>query len=272
VPTPKKKGPDVNPLVAALNPDPAQPPRRTYKLWGLPGPSPSSAQTRLWLDGELTSYVDVPNDSIAYSKTLDDDAGTILWVDADAPVTFGSVAERTPQADFLSGSITASHLAAAAAGGVAPTPAVAPLPSLVPCAGPTHPICATVQTECLPHTVVACPSVAILCPTHVVGCPSVPVGACPPPHTVVACPSVQVVCPTHLLGCPSVQVVCPTHFAGCPSVPAIACPSHQVPCASVHAPPVCGIPTHVNCPSVTSPCPSHLQALCNSIQLPCTGV
>ena len=112
MPASKKSPPPVHPLVAALNPDPSKPPRRTVKLYGLPGDSPGTGETRLWLDPDLTSYVDVPAESIAYSKTLDDDAGTILWVDADATLSFGSVTSHAAQADFLTGSITSTQLAA----------------------------------------------------------------------------------------------------------------------------------------------------------------
>lgn len=256
MPTPKKSS--VHPLVAALNPDPSKPPRRTYKLFGLPGQSPNSDDTRLWLDSELTSYVDVPSDAIAHSETLDDDAGTILWVDADAPVTFGSVAQTRPS-DFLAGSLAAQHLPTAASSGAATSAPIPAIFSILPC-GASHPVCPTVPAICQhtvigcppPHTAAACPSVQFVCPPHtVVGCPSL---GCPPPHTAVACPSVQ--------------IVCPTHAAPCPSVPAALCPSQHVPCATVHAPPFCAVPTHANCPSVTTPCPTQ-HPLCPSVQLVC---
>ena len=288
MPTPKKS-PDVNPLVDALNPDPSQPPRRTYKLWGLPGASPSTDHTRLWLDAELTSFVDVPNDAIAYSKTLDDDAGTILWVDADAPVTFGSVSQQASLSKFLTGQIASAHLAGSATGApVTSEAAAAALPSNLPCQPiQTGPICPTLQLGCReslgacpsihvpcppPHTEAGCPSVQITCPHTIVGCPPHTLVGCPPPPTIVGCPPHTTVgCPPPptAVACPSVQILCPSDGIRCPSFPAALCPSQHVPCASVHAPPFCAVPTHANCPSVTSLCPSQQQALCPSIQLPC---
>jgi hypothetical protein len=268
----RRSGPkiDPHPLVEALVPDPSQPPERTTKLFGYPGKSPDAKSTRLWLDLDLSSYVDVPDDAIRYSKTLPDDAGTIVWVVADAPLQYGSVTSHQTQADFLSGGIATAYLGAA--GPAAP----GPLPTLSPCSCPPPPtrlpVCASDFAPCgFTHYPPCPPSVPVYhCPPSVpvYHCPpSVPVYHCPPSVPVYHCPpSVPIVrCPTHtvicqhslLTPCVSHQIVCHTQTLNCPSR-LIHCPSVQVIC--VTQPAICQnasaivqCPTKI-CPSVAVPC------------------
>lgn len=94
-----------HPLVEALASDPDQPKRAT-RLFGFPGPSAERGSTRLWLDLELTSYLDVPDDAILHHRTLDDDRGTVLWVDPEATLKHSAPREREVQAEFLEGEIS----------------------------------------------------------------------------------------------------------------------------------------------------------------------
>ncbi len=207
MPASKRPAVDTHPLVKALVPDPSQPPASTVKLVGLPGESPAAETTRLWLDASLTSYVDIPTGSILHAQTLPDDGGTVLWVEADAQVVYGTVTSHAAQALFLGGSMLDRHL-----GSAAPAGSAAPVD-----AGPG-------MTGIL--SVLLCPSA---------GCASFPV--CPTPGTymtgvlsVLLCPSAGCasfpVCPT-----PSVHVMCPAPSAvgGCPSAacPSIACGGGQ---------------------------------------------
>lgn len=298
--------PPVHPLVKALNPDPTKPPVRALKLFGLPGESPSADQTRLWLDDGLTSYVDVPNDSILYSNTLPDDAGTIVWVAPDAALTYGSVTSHEAQAEFLTGAIATTHLvgatgAAPGFGGPVPTPPVSLFPSQCgPCASvalacpPSLPICpseAMAPSHCGPCatrfgpclSLPFCPSEAMApshcgpCPTRFGPChslPFCPTETCPPSHLGV--------CPTHPPGCPvlsQIWVCWPTRFGGCPP-PTLGgtCPPPTFGgCPSVHV--LCPTPTAVTCPShVTCPsqaavaCPSANVAVCPSRICPSVAV
>ena len=266
---PASKRPSVqpHPLVKALVPDPSQPPVPSIKLVGLPGDSPAADTTRLWLDASLTSYVDVPTAAILHTQSLPDDGGTVLWVEADAELTYGTVTSHAAHASFLSGSIADAYLASAGAAGAGaqagpiPTPPVT-LASACACvsrpgACPSLPIC---PSETMPPSHCGgCPSLPICpsetmppshcgpCPTHQVWCqPSVNLPACQPtwpvwcrPTSPLTCrPSIHVICPTpSAVGgcpsaqCPSVRTICPTPSAvgGCPSVG--ACPS--VACGSV---------------------------------------
>ncbi len=109
----RSKGVPHHPLVEALASDPNQPPKKATRLFGYPGPAADAKSTRLWLDTELTSYVDVPDDAILHSQTLDNDEGTNLWVDPAATLTQSATQEQEVQADFLAGSIAQGNLAGA---------------------------------------------------------------------------------------------------------------------------------------------------------------
>jgi hypothetical protein len=269
---------EAHPLVEALVPDPSQPPERTTKLFGYPGKSPEAKATRLWLDLDLSSYVDVPDDAIRYHRTLPDDAGTILWVVADASLQYGSVTSHQTQADFLSGGITTAYLGGAGPAGPGPLP-----PTLPPgCPLPTHyPPCASDFVPCGFTHFPPCPTHSFTCPTAgptiFICCepptlpprcpppPSVPIQHCPT-HTVVCqpsvftlCPSQQILCatqtlachqPSRLVHCPSVQLICTTQPVVCQHVTALTqcptklCPSVSIPCATTPACP----PPSLGCP------------------------
>jgi hypothetical protein len=260
----RRSGPKIepHPLVEALVPDPSQPPERTTKLFGYPGRSPEAKSTRLWLDLDLSSYVDVPDDAIRYSRTLDDDAGTILWVVADAALQYGSVTSHQTQADFLSGGITTAYL-----GGAGPA-APGPLPPTLPpgCPVPTQfPPCASDFVPCGFTHFPPCPTHSFTCPTQgptiFICCepPTLP-PRCPPPTVFTHCPtstifcrpSVLTPCASHLLPCPTSTVICrPSVVVRCPSVQVI-CPTQPVVC---HVSAFVQCPTKI-CPSVAIPCQS----------------
>jgi len=110
------KGIPHHPLVEALASDPNQPPEQATKLFGYPGPAANAKSTRLWLNLDLSSYVEVANDAIVHSQTLDNDQGTILWVEPGTTVTHSTTQSQEVQAEFLGGSIAEQNLAAAPAG------------------------------------------------------------------------------------------------------------------------------------------------------------
>jgi hypothetical protein len=206
----------THPLVEALVPDPGEPPQRTTRLFGYPGPSTDSNATRLYLDQDLSTYVDVPNDAIRHSQTLENDQGTHVWVDPAAPLKFSTTQTHEVQADFLSGSIAQQHLASATAAGAAlgaihPTPTVqvthvaACMSDFVAC-GFTHiPHCWRTET-CPPSHFVPCASAGFTC-SHLVAC-----GVGTPLLSVTpgCLPSVRVQCPPH-----SFFRVCPSWFGPC---------------------------------------------------------
>lgn len=248
MPASKRPTVDTHPLVKALVPDPSKPPVSTIKLVGLPGDSPNPDTTRLWLDASLTSYVDVPTAAILHTEALPDNGGTVLWVEADAQLVYGTMTSHAAQASFLSGSIGSAHLAAAAGAGPVPgapvpTPPVT-LPSACGCASrlagcPSLPIC---PSETMP------PSHCGPCPTHQVWCQRSVLVVCPPTHHIWCQPTSPLLCrPSVAQACPSVHVICPTPSAvgGCPSQ---ACPSVHVICPTPSAVDAC--PSFGGCPSI----------------------
>jgi len=100
----------THPLVEALASDPNQPPKPATRLFGFPGPAADSKSTRLWLDEELSSYVDIPDEAILHSQTLAEDRGTLLWVDPAARLGYSKVESHEVQARFLAGQIADANL------------------------------------------------------------------------------------------------------------------------------------------------------------------
>jgi hypothetical protein len=99
-----------HPLVEALASDPNQPPKPATRLFGYPGPAADPKSTRLWLDTDLSSYVDVPDAAILHLQTLDGDRGTILWVDPEARLGYSNIKSEEIQAEFLRGAIARANL------------------------------------------------------------------------------------------------------------------------------------------------------------------
>lgn len=208
----------THPLVAALQKDSTQPPKRTVQLFGFPGPAPDHASTRLWLSTDLVSYVDVSDSDILNSRVLPDDAGTILWVATDAKLGYGTTSDASTVGNFLSGSIASQHLRNAA---------IAFAPQANPNLGGGG---FTMGGQCI--TRVECPSFnpcvtrgcTMDCPTHTNQC-GVTMGACGGASHPAVCNATHVACPTvggcpTMNGCPSTPEVCYTHYPyHCPSQP-----------------------------------------------------
>ena len=236
---------EPHPLVEALVPDPSKPPERTTKMFGFPGSSPREGSTRLWLDADLTSYADIPDEAILYSRTLPDDEGTVLWVRASAPISYESVSSHEAQAEFLTGAITATHLGAAAGG-----EAAYPMQTFIGCPRPTlFPPCGyTVYPGCPPPPTTS-PTLLTCCrqytisplqcrPSMLIPCHTTLTLACKP-SVLVRCPSQQLICPTSPGFCNiTLTALCRPTLVGCPT--RLSCPSVSVPCETT---PGCPLPT-----------------------------
>jgi hypothetical protein len=193
------KGVPYHPLVEALASDPNQPPKPATRLFGYPGPAADSKSTRLWLDLDLSSYVDVPNDAILHSQTLDNEEGTILWVDPAATLTHSTPQAQEVQAEFLGGAIAQRNLAGASA--------AAGLGTLE----------ATVATVCKPTLA---RTVCIL-PTEFPGCRV---------SYDIPCVTRNLPCQSRGFACISVNVRCPTDPVLCDPIQTLRCITAGVPC------------------------------------------
>ncbi len=261
---------ETHPLVQALVPDPNQPPQPTVKLLGLPGASPDASATRLWLDHELSSYVDVPSNAVLYSKTLPEEGGSVLWVSADAKLNYGSVSSHAGQESYLGGSIVQQNLAGAYSGYGAST--YAPPPYQAPYGAPSlHAICPTPT---------ATPSVYGPCHvTHTPPCPtpgtiwSIPIFLCPVTHMPPCGPPAHV---TYDPQCgPPVHV---TYHPQCPPPVHVTYDPHCGPPVHVTYHPQCPPPVHATYGPQCAP-PIHITYLPHcaptapaTIGAPCTPV
>ena len=203
------KGIPTHPLVEALASDPSKPPENATRLFGFPGPAAEPKSTRLWLDADLSSYVEVPDEAIVHSQTLDNDQGTILWVEPSATLTHSTTTSQEVQAEFLGGSIAGGNLAAAGPtvewgsplGGFTgetrafpcePRPftfawGACPKSEVVPCLASADFPCQTPNFPCHSRGIV-CESVDLPCMTD----PRL----CEPVLSNLRCPSRAVPCPT----------------------------------------------------------------------------
>ena len=102
-----------DPLVAALVPDPAKLPVNAAVLRGFVGKSLKEGSWRLYLDAELSEYVEIPESEILYARELPDGGGTAVWVPGTLTLDRVRVAATQIQAEFLSGTIAARGLPAA---------------------------------------------------------------------------------------------------------------------------------------------------------------
>ncbi len=200
------KGIPHHPLVEALASDPSKPPEKATRLFGLPGPAAEAGSTRLWLDHDLTSYVDVPDEAIVHSQTLDNDQGTHLWVEPDAKLTFSTTQSQEVQADFLGGSIAERNLS---------TSARRPRLDIPWDEGLKFTIWSYNWRECVPETVDPPCRVSVNLP----------------------CPSRQLPCQTPDWPCTSRGIICetpafPCHTEPprCPEQSNLRCPTPAVPC------------------------------------------
>jgi hypothetical protein len=208
------KGVPHNPLVEALASDPNQPPKKATRLFGYPGPAADAKSTRLWLDTDLTSYVDVPNDAILHSQTLDNDEGTILWVDPTATLTQSATQEQEVQADFLAGSIAQGNLAGAGTNLGLGTQWPTIERTIATVCKPT-----LARTNCPPTELPPCgPSYNVPCASKGFVCISVNV-PCPTSEPVICGPIQSVRCVSRGIACPETTPVftlgrCPTPWEG----------------------------------------------------------
>jgi hypothetical protein len=191
----RSKGVPHHPLVEALASDPNQPPKPATRLFGFPGPAADSKSTRLWLDEELSSYVDVPDEAILHSQTLAEDRGTLLWVDPAATLTHGASGAQEVQAEFLGGAIAQRNLAGA------PAPAPGALEATIAT------VCTRTQTQLtLARTI------------------------CNPTEGPPCGPSFNVPCVSKWIVCISVNIPCQTEPVVCDPIRTLRCITVGVPC------------------------------------------
>jgi hypothetical protein len=275
--------PRMDDFVSKIVTDPKNPPA-TLLLKGFIGASSEKGYVRLYLDTELSDYVEIPEQAILHSQEIPKEkspiGGSYIWIQRDASVIHGPVVADRTKASFLEGRIMAGQPLAAA-----------PLPQTI-----TGAICGTIIDGCTdagpkcPTTVgLKCPTIAgKTCPDPCTGsgpvcthsgpnCPTFQGNTCPAPtctHSGPNCPTFQGnTCPaptcTHSgPNCPTFQGhTCPTPTCtqsgpNCPTFQGNTCPAPTCTrtgpnCQTIHTP-TCAGP---HCPTLNEPsCPFPTEA------------
>jgi hypothetical protein len=248
-------------FVDALVEDPANPPQLQV-LTGYPGRSAEEGHTRLYLDPELTGWVDIPDEAILLRREVQDEYGlgkSLVWTKLDAQIKQGPGTGGGTGADFLQGQVAQDLGGGAGLGGAQP------IRSLIGC--PTHApfLCpVTPPRLCPPRTPLqGCPSLGIAC-THFPPCPPRTLTPEQCPTLGFTCTSLPSQCPQQTvnpLQCPSLGIAC-THVPPCPprTQTPEQCPTLGFTCTAL--PPQCPQRT-INpdqCPTLGIACiPSRIQ-------------
>jgi hypothetical protein len=167
-----------DPLVDALIPDPAQAPPDVIVMAGHLGRSPVAGRWRLYLAIDLSDFVEVAEDDIMFSRSIDGDlGGTALWIKASASLERGTTTTQQTAAGFLQGKLTDAYLGQAA-------------------------------SDYWPEGAIDPGIITFKCPSR--GCPTLRcTPGCPTPH----CPSIR--CPTPRTQWCTKPAICGATMVGC---------------------------------------------------------
>ena len=255
-------------FVSKIVKDPKQPPN-TLLLKGYLGASSEEGHTRLYLDPQLSDYVEIPDDAILHTQEIADEqsplGGSYVWIQRDAEIVHGSVGSNRLKAKFLEGRIYQEYMKGAqfSGGGVQGIPISGPECHLAP-PTPGFPRCnfppppSWFPQQCITNP--AFPPCNIqrtpFCPPPTPNspqCPSGPSACCWPPT-----PN-SPLCPTNF-GPPSQCGPCETPvqpcftpgFPQCQSIGSPQCPTNpRIDCLPT-LPSQCG-----PCQTPFSPCPTN---------------
>jgi hypothetical protein len=97
--------------------DPNKPPGVTL-LSGYLGSSSEEGHVRLYLDEELSRYVEIPEKAVRHAQRLPPEqsplGGSLVWIDRDVEVLHGAAGSERRKATFLEGQIAQDFIGAAA--------------------------------------------------------------------------------------------------------------------------------------------------------------
>jgi hypothetical protein len=240
--------PKMDDFVAKIVSDPKNPPN-TLLLKGYIGASSEEGHIRLYLDPELSDYVEIPDAAVLYSHEIPKDkspiGGSYLWIQRDAKVTHGPVVTDRPKASFLEGRIMATTQTC---------PAELPAPLIQTVSGPgcgtiidgctdAGPKCPTVAVKTCGDP---CTSVGPSCPTKTGCTQSGP--TCPTKPGNPSCTQSGPSCPTKAGNSTCVDPVCTSNGPNCPTTPVYTCSGPS--CATTSDATCCG-PTCPTFPATT---------------------
>ncbi len=224
--------------VAKIVSDPNNPPN-VVMITGVFGDSPIDGHVRIYLNFDLSEYVDAPESAVRHVEPIPGDqappGASYIWLDRDVEVIHEPIVKPEPRkAKFLQGRIEQTYARRAT---VQPPLRELNVPQLEPVF--TQVVCESRVIGCVPSQFTICPSVIDNCPSRYVSCES----------QLTACASAYVGCgPSRFTVCPSVIDNCPSRY--------VSCESQLTACASAYV--GCGPSRFTICPSVIDNCPSAL--------------
>ncbi len=229
--------PRMDDFVSKIVTDPKNPPN-TLLLKGFIGASSETGHIRLYLDNELSDYVEIPEAAILYSQEIPKEkspiGGSYIWIQRDATVIHGPAVADRPKASFLEGRIMNVN------------PAAAPIPPQTV----TGPVCGTIIDGCTDAGPKCPTSTGKTCPDPCTGSGPLCTQSgpnCPVTHQGTTCPAPG--CTQSGPNCPTTQGnnTCPAPSCtqtgpNCPTTPGVTCSGPNCPttpdttCCGPHCP------------------------------------
>ena len=103
--------PPHTPFVSKIASDPAKQPD-TVLVSGYVGPASEQGHTRLYLDPELRTYVEIPNDAILHTQEIPPEqsilGGSLVWIPRNTELIHGTAVPRV-KATFLEGRLQQAY-------------------------------------------------------------------------------------------------------------------------------------------------------------------
>ncbi len=222
--------PKMDDFVSKIVTDAKNPPH-TLLLKGYVGASSEEGHIRLYLDSELSDYVEIPEAAILHSQEMPKDkssiGGSYIWIQRNAKVIHGPVVNDRPKASFLEGRIMATTQSC-------PAELAGPLALTISGPGCNTIIdgCTDAGPKCPTNTIKTCgdpcTSVGPACPTKTTSCTqSGP--SCPTKPGNPSCTQSGPACPTKTGNATCVDPACTSNGPNCPTTPLATCSGPNCP-------------------------------------------
>jgi hypothetical protein len=225
--------PKMDDFVSKIVSDAKNPPS-TLLLKGYVGASSEEGHIRLYLDPELSDYVEIAEAAVLHSQEMPKDkspiGGSYIWIQRNAKVIHGPVVTDRPKASFLEGRIMATTQSCPAelAGPLAVTISGPDCNTIIDGCTDAGPKCPTVTIKTCGNP---CTSTGPACPTKTTSCTqSGP--SCPTKPGNPSCTQSGPSCPTTPGNATCVDPACTSNGPNCPTTPLYTCSGPSCPTTS----------------------------------------
>lgn len=255
--------------IAKIVSDPNNPPN-VVMITGFFGDSSVDAHVRIYLNSDLSGYVDVPENAVRHTEDIPGDqappGASYIWLDRDAEVIHEPIAKPQPRrAKFLQGRVEQMYARRALA-----------QPQLNQAASPQPQFFPSQVTLCRSE-IDGCPSALIECESQLNFCNPTVLGCQPSRFTIcmstgIRCLSVIDDCRSALIECESQFNICASAFVGCAPSRFVICQSGGIRCPSA----IDDCPSaliecssqNIGCITQGPACPNTIGAICATIDCP----